>query len=149
MKTLFKKIFTRQFCWFKVSAQNQTWTTLQDASDPLKTTTATSFIFHIQCCPRHLFTAKLLKLIPLEQWLFWNHSPLLWTEAPNCSWHVHKARSHSPHSAQWRSPSACAHAPDKGGCVQLRTMVCVDRRKGSLQAIDGVLLRLYPFSQAK
>lgn len=99
VKTFFKKIFTRQLCWFKVSAQNQTRTTLQDASDSLKTT-ATSFIFHIQYCPRHLFTVKLLKLIPLEQWLFWNHSPVFWTEAPNCSWHAHKARSHSPHTAQ-------------------------------------------------
>lgn len=79
-----KTIFTWQVWWFKVSAQNQTRTTPQDASDPLKMTTA-SFISHIQCCPRHLFTAKLLKLIPSEQRLFWDHSALFWTEAAPCT----------------------------------------------------------------
>lgn len=117
METFFKKIFTWQLCWVKVSAQNQTGTTPHNTSDPLKTETATSFIFHIQCCPRHLLTAKLLKSIPLEQQLFWNHSPLFWTEAPNCSWHVHKGRSHSPHTAQRWSPSAAHTALTKRLCL--------------------------------
>lgn len=51
------------------SAQNQTWMTLHDASDPLKFATANSFIFQIQCRPPHLFMIKPLKLISLEQQL--------------------------------------------------------------------------------
>jgi len=78
--------------------------TPHDASDPLKIATAYWFIFQIHCCPPHLFTIKPLKLIPLEQPLFWNHYPLFWTEAPSWSWHPYKARSHSPHTVQ-----SCLH----------------------------------------
>lgn len=108
VKTFFKKIFMWQLCWIKVSAQNQTRTTPQDASDPLKTTTATSFIFHIQCCPPHLLTAKLVKLILLEQRLFWNHSPLFWTE-------------HQTAAGTYTKPGVILHTVPRAGAPALHT----------------------------